>query len=137
MAIKQLLELIGDDIVIAKLKNVQKAGEDTLSSFNKSGGLKLDVDTKPIEDFTGQTIKLKDILHTVAPALKTAGASIGELGAFARLAGGNVALLAAALGGAIIVALAKMREEVARTKGQLDDAFGGRGPGRASLRGAH
>ncbi len=131
MAIKQLLELIGDDIVIAKLKAVGKAGEQTLGSFNKAGGLS--IDAKPIEDFTGKTLKLKDALHTLQPILKTAGLQIGELGAFARLASNNVVLLGIAVAGAVTVGLAKLGENAERAKGQLDDAFGGRGRGQQAL----
>ncbi len=134
MAIKQLIELIGDDIVIAKLGAVQKKGEEALGSFNKQlPELKLGIDPKPIQDFTGHTIKLKDALHTLAPILKVAGLQIGELGAFARLASNNVVLLGVAVAGAVTVGLAKLGENAARAKGQLDDAFGGRGRGQQAL----
>ncbi len=140
MAIKQLIELIGDDIVISKLDAVQKKGEATLASFNKSTGeLKLPsldipkIDAKPIQDFTGHTVKLKDALHTLQPILKTAGLQVGEMGAFARLASNNVVLLGIAVAGAVTVGLAKLGENAARAKGQLDDAFGGRGRGQQAL----
>ncbi len=130
MAIKQLIELIGDDIVLAKLRNLGKEAGQALGAVGTSD---FKLDAKPIEDFTGKTLKLKDALHTLQPILKTAGLQIGELGAFARLASNNVVLLGIAVAGAVTVGLAKLGENAERAKGQLDDAFGGRGRGQQAL----
>jgi hypothetical protein len=102
VAIKQLLQLVGDDIVIAKLDKVQKKGEQTLASFNKSlPDLKVPIDSKPIEEFTGRATKLTDVLKVLKPALAEAGASVGGLGQFARVA--NIGYrLAAALPGVVV-----------------------------------
>ncbi len=125
MAIKQLLELVGDDIVIAKLNAVQKKGEETLASFNKSApDLKVPIDSKPIQEFTGHATKLTDILKVLKPALTEAGASIGGLGQFARVANVGLQGLAAAVAGAVVVKLAQLEETTAQTKNRLSDLFG-------------
>lgn len=125
MAIKQLLELIGDDVVIAKFGKVQKAGTEMMSSINKSSAdLKLNVDAKPLQEFTGHATKLSDILKVLKPALNEAGASVGGLGAFARVAGLGMTGLAAAVGGAVVVKLADLEEATANTKTKLSDLFG-------------
>ncbi len=126
MAIKEVLELVGSDVVIKQLNDVQKAGEQTLAVFNKPlPELKFpEPDTKPTEDMTGHVVKLKDALHTLKPILQAAGVQIGEFGAFARLASGSVIGLATALGGAVVVGLAKLEENAARTRGKLTDLFG-------------
>ena len=73
MAIKQLLELVGDDIVIAKLDKVGKKGEEVLNSLNKTTpDLKLNVDPKPIEEASGHVVKLTEVLHTLRPVLQAA-----------------------------------------------------------------
>ncbi len=134
MAIKQSIELVGDDVVIRKLNNLQKVAADSFGSLNQTlPELKLDVDSKPIQEFTGHSIKLKDAMRALQPVIKAAGGSLGEFGSFARLASGNVVLLGAALAGAVTVGLAKLAENAARAKGELDDAFGGRGRGQQAL----
>jgi hypothetical protein len=49
------VELIGDDIVIIKLKAVSKTGE----VFKQPKDQPNNYDAEPIEDFTGKTLKLK------------------------------------------------------------------------------
>ena len=135
MAIKQLLELIGDDIVIAKLDKVQKKGEETLASFSKSmPDLKVNIpDAKPIEDFGGQTIKLKDALHALRPILQASGIQFSEFGGLARLASTSLLGLAAATTGAVILGFAKLEENAAKAKGELADLFGGQAQGQKAF----
>ena len=81
MAIKEVLELIGSDVVIKQLDAVQKKGEESLATFNKPlPELKFpDIkppDPKPVQEFSGHTIKLKDALHTLRPIMQAAGVQI-------------------------------------------------------------
>ena len=126
MAIKQSIELIGDDIVIRKFQNVQKEGEKAIKSLAKTTlpELKLPIDPKPLQEFTGHATKLTDILKVLKPALNEAGASVGGLGQFARVAGLGMTGLAAAVGGAVVVKLADLEESTASTKNKLTDLFG-------------
>ncbi len=134
MAIKQLLQLIGDDIVIAKLDKVQKKGEQTLTAFNKSlPDLKVPIDSKPIEEFTGRATKLTDVLKVLKPALAEAGASVGGLGQFARVANIGLTGLAAAVTGAVVVKFAELEEAAASTKNKLSDLFGSTAAGEAAF----
>jgi hypothetical protein len=134
VAIKQLLELIGDDIVIAKLKNVQKTGEDVLQSFNKTVP-ELKIDPKPIQEFTGHATKLSDVLKILKPALNEAGVAVGGLGTFGRLANISFAGLAAALTGAVIVKLADLEEAANKTKLSLANLFGSAAAGETAFKG--
>ncbi len=135
MAIKQLLELVGDDIVIAKLGAVQKKGEEVLGSFNKQlPDLKLGIDAKPLQEFTGHATKLSDILKILKPALHEAGVAVGGLGTFGRLASVSFAGLAAALTGAVIVKLADVEESAAKTKASLSDLFGSTAAGEKAFK---
>ena len=126
MAIKQSIELIGDDIVIRKFQNVQKEGEKAINSLAKTTlpELKLAIDPKPLQEFTGHATKLTDILKVLKPALNEAGASVGGLGQFARLANVGLAGLAAAVGGAVVVKLAELETNAESTKLKLSDLFG-------------
>ncbi len=137
MAIKQLIELIGDDIVIAKMRNLAKENEKAIDNINKSSvDLKFTApDAKPIKDFSDQTIKLKDALHALRPILQAAGIQFSEFGALTRLASTSLIGLAAATAGAIVVGLAKLEETIAKTKGTLSDLFGSQRAGEQAFKG--
>ncbi len=141
MAIKEVLELIGDDVVIKKLQNVQKAGEESLAVFNKPlpdlkfpDIPKVPFDPKPVQEFTGHITKLSDVLKILKPALSEAGVAVGGLGSFGRLANISFAGLAAALTGTVIVKLAELEESAARTKVTLGDLFGSTAAGEAAFK---
>ena len=129
MAIKEILELVGDDVVIKKLQNVQKAGEDSLAVFNKPlPDLKFPdappIDSKPVQEFTGHITKLGDLLKILKPALHEAGAAVGGLGTFGRLASTSLVGLGAALTGTVIVKLADLEETATKSTHALGDLFG-------------
>jgi hypothetical protein len=62
MAIKEVLELVGSDVVIKQLDAVQKKGEESLATFNKPlpelkfPEIKLP-DAKAVEDFAGRQLR--------------------------------------------------------------------------------
>jgi hypothetical protein len=73
--------------------------------------------------------RLREALHTLHPILDTAGLGLGNLGAFARVAGAGFGAFGAAIVGSIVVGLAKMAEQADRTGARLkalsgsDNAF--------------
>ncbi len=140
MAIKEVLELVGDDVVIKKLENVKKAGEDAFEFLNKgTPDLKFPEfkppDSKPVQEFSGHITKLGDLLKILKPALSEAGASIGGLGTFGRLASTSLVGLGAALTGAVIVKLADLEETATKSTRALSDLFGSAAAGEAAFKG--
>ncbi len=126
MAIKEFITLEGVQEIEAQLKKLAATGEQSLEQFRKPlPDMKLpDIDAKPIEDATGHVLKLNEAFHALKPILQAAGLQLGEFGAFARVASNSMLAFGVAVSGAVIVGLAKLEENAARTKGQLTDLFG-------------
>jgi hypothetical protein len=138
MAIKEVITLEGAEEVKSQLASINKAGEDSLKQFRDLGsasGAAADPFGKLVDSAknaglefqnTGRhTNTLREALHALHPILQVAGVRMGELGSFARLAGASLPALAAAAGGAIVIALATLEETAKRTQGRLQDLFGG------------
>jgi hypothetical protein len=144
--IKIRIGLEGDAEIKKKLDSVRdvgtKAGEEISKSLNrdvgkKSGDEASSVSTGGLGKAIGAEESLernrvgverfRQAVHTLHPVLDEAGIGIGNLGAFARLAGGGFGALAAAVGGSILVGLAKLRDEAEKTKRELDIIAGGTG----------
>jgi hypothetical protein len=139
MAIKEFITLEGVEAVKAKLAELNTAGENSLNIFRNLGsagaggdGFKTLIDNAKsagIElDNTGRHANvLREAIHALHPILQIAGARMGELGSFARLAGASLPALATAAGGALVIALASLEDAAKRTQGRLQDLFGGSG----------
>jgi hypothetical protein len=136
MAIKEVITLEGVEAVKAKLAELNAAGENSLNIFRDLGaggdGFKTLTDNAKsagleLENTGRHANVLREAIHTLHPILQIAGVRMGELGSFARLAGASLPALAAAAGGAVVIALASLEDAAKRTQGRLQDLFGGSG----------
>jgi hypothetical protein len=119
----------GTDALSGKLKNVGEVGD---SAFKKIKGAIGDVSsggglgnifsqfTSGAEGGEKAAEKLREAIHILHPVLEEAGVSLGNIGAFARLAGAGMGALGVAVGGTVLVALAKLADEADKTKRRLD-----------------
>lgn len=64
--------------------------------------------------------RFRESIHILHPILEEAGLGFGNLGAFARLAGAGFAGLAVAIGGSLLIGLAKIGDEADKAKRRLD-----------------
>jgi hypothetical protein len=63
--------------------------------------------------------RFREVLHTLHPILGAAGLELGNLGAFARVAGAGMGALGVAVVGSVLVGLAKIAEQADRTGARL------------------
>ncbi len=136
MAIKQGIELIGDDIVIRKLTNLKKVASEAFGSLNESlPELKIPIDPKPIEEFTGHTIKLTDAMKVLKPVLQATGTQMKELGSLSRLAANNMVAFGGVVAAGAAVAVVSFSESVALLKQRLADLTGSGDAGAKAFEG--
>lgn len=145
MAIKEIITLEGVEQVKGQLKDLGSTGEKELKKFSDIGKTgdtanpfnKLVEGAKQaglgLQEGSQKVGELREAIHVVNPILEEAGVHLGNLGAFARLAGGGIAGLAIAGIGAAIVALNNLGTSAARTKAALDGLFSNQGQGTQAL----
>ena len=127
------VSLEGADKVSKQLESIGDVGE---KSFNKvkqaADGASLGKVAESSGGFGGKTEesrlaaeRLREVLHTLHPILDQVGLGVGNLGAFARVAGAGFVAFGAAIVGSVVVGLAKMAEEADRAKARLSALAGG------------
>ncbi|MBR0687352.1 hypothetical protein JQ594_15580 [Bradyrhizobium manausense] len=123
--IKQRISLDGAEDVAAKLKRIGDTGQDAFRKLKEYSGpagegisnLSRSLEGEGSAHEIGE--KLRETLHTLHPIIGQAGLELGELGAFARLAGAGLVPLGAALTGTVLIALAKLGDETQKSKARL------------------
>ena len=124
------IALEGDAEVNKKLDAVSQHGEQMSKNLSATSPTSLGSGAGELERGSGGADKLRESIHVLHPILESAGLGLGNLGAFARLAGAGLGALAAAVVGSIVVGLAKLRDEADQTERKLDLlAGGGKGSG--------
>ena len=105
-------------------KKIQQAFNDASNVSGKSGdafgGLKTEESRQGVE-------RLREAIHILHPILDTAGLGLGNLGAFARVAGAGLGALGAAIVGSVVVGLAKLVDEADVAKKKLADLGASKG----------
>jgi hypothetical protein len=117
------LSLEGAEDVSKKLKAAGDVGDEQAKRLKKSFA---DVGTGSSGSNYGKFAQLaegenaahrfREAIHVLHPVLDSAGLGIGNLGAFARLAGAGLGGLAAAIAGSVIIGLAKLGDEAQKAK---------------------
>src|SRR5258706_7000194 len=123
--VSKQLESIGD-IGEKSFKKVKQAA-DGASNIGKSGGEAFGGFVGKTEESRLAAERLREVLHTLHPILDSAGLGLGNLGAFARVAGAGFVAFGAAIVGSAIVGLARLADQAAETKKRLDDLSPGHG----------
>lgn len=143
MAIKILITLEGSEQVKTALDGMAQSGEAFMQQFQ---GLS---DKAPLAEFSSKLAEAKpaiesttqithgfaESLRVVIPALRLAGVEVGNFAGFSRLASVGLGGLAAAVTGAVVIALANLEDAARRTKGTLDDLFGSKNLGGEAFKG--
>jgi hypothetical protein len=120
--------LEGDADIKRKLDNInahgEKFGKDISKSLNQAVGTnpalgKAFGAEEGVEKSREAVERFREVLHTLHPILDEAGLGLGNLGAFARVAGAGMGALAAAVVGSLLVGLAKVAEQADRTGARL------------------
>jgi hypothetical protein len=125
------ISLEGADDVAKKLKNIGDTGsdafkkvkqytDDSASGIGKAGTAFAALEGKT-EGGRLASERFREAIHTLHPVLETAGLGLGNLGAFARVAGAGMGALGAAIAGSVIVGLAKLGDEALVAKKRLSD----------------
>jgi hypothetical protein len=133
MAIKEFVSLEGVDEVLARYKELQAGGEATAAAISDIGQgegfapvtVNIQQASQALAEHGRSVSSVSEAYHILAPLLRAAGASMSELRGFAILARGELGALAFAVGGALILALAKLEDNAKRSQGALTDLFGG------------
>lgn len=118
----------------AALKRLQQAASGLTPAFNDAGqGAdtfrgKMSLGTQIMEGF-------KNTLATARPALQQYGSNLGGVGAIAASTRAGIVGLAAAIAGALVVALAKAAEEATRTRQRLGEILQNRQLGTNAFKG--
>lgn len=143
MAIKELITLEGVEEVKKSLADLGKSGEQFLSQVRestagaadplKSLSTGLESTAQSTEAATGATDRFREGLHLLHPILQAAGVQMSEFTAFSRAAGVGIVGLAAAIGGAVAVALANLEDTAKKTQGTLEDLFGSKALGQQAF----
>ncbi len=135
--------LEGDAEIKKKLDNIndhgKKFGQDISKSLNQAVGTnpalgKAFGAEEGVERGRVAAERLREVIHTLHPILDSAGLGLGNLGAFARVAGAGMGFLGAAIVGSVLVGLAKIGDEADKAKRRLDlltSAGKGGGPSQA------
>jgi hypothetical protein len=129
--IKIRIGLEGDAEIKRKLDQVRdsgkKSGEEISKAFQAQSistgpalGRAIDVEQSFERNRVGAE-RLREAIHAAHPILDQAGIDIVGLGGYARLAGAGFVALAGTITGAVLVALAKMGEEIAKRKQDLSE----------------
>jgi hypothetical protein len=120
------ISLEGSEDVAKKLKAAGDAGEASgrrlKQAFSEAGGSSgsgLGKFSAEAEEGEGGAHRLREALHVLHPVLEEAGLGLGNLGAFARLAGAGFGALGAAVLGSLVVGLAKVGEESDKARARL------------------
>jgi hypothetical protein len=125
------LSLEGAEDVSKKLKAAGDVGDEQAKRLKQSFGdvAAGNAGSHGFEAEAGESgaHRLREALHVLHPILDEAGLGLGNLGAFARLAGAGFGALTAAIVGSVVVGLAKLADQAAATKKQLDDLSSGHG----------
>jgi hypothetical protein len=113
--VSKQLESIGDigEKSFKRVKAAADGGGNVGSAFGDLGG--------KTEQSRVAAERLREAVHTLRPVLDEAGLGLGNLGAFARVAGAGMGALAIAVVGAVVVAFAKMGDEAIVAKKRLGD----------------
>lgn len=126
--IKIRIGLEGDADIKKKLDNIsdhgRKFGQDISKSINQAVGTnpalgKAFGAEEGIERSREAAERFREVLHTLHPILGAAGLELGNLGAFARVAGAGMGALGVAVVGSLLVGLAKIAEQADRTGARL------------------
>lgn len=143
MAIKELITLEGVEQVKKSLDDLGKSGEQFLSQVRESTAgaadplknlsVGLEETAKSTETAKSATDGFRDGLHLLHPVLQAAGIQVSEFTGFARAAGVGLAGLAAAIAGAVVVALANLEDTAKKTQGTLEDLFGSKALGQQAF----
>src|SRR5258706_15080728 len=120
--VSKQLESIGD-IGEKSFKKVKQAA-DGANNIGKSGGEAFGGFVGKTEESRLAAERLREGIHTLHPILDSAGLGLGNLGAFARVAGAGFGALAAAIVGSVIIGLSKLADERAAAKQRLSDLTG-------------
>lgn len=107
-------------------KRIKQSFEDASSGADKAGNSFGGLGGKT-EESRAAAERLREVLHTLHPILDQVGLGIGNLGAFARVAGAGFVAFGAAIIGSAIVGLARLADQAATTKKRLDDLSPGQG----------
>jgi len=106
----------------SKLKRIGEAGKNAFKELNDSidsVGSHSGVLASIFGESESAAEKFKETIHIAHPILEEAGVSLGNLGAFARLAGAGMGALGTAVVGTVLVGLAKVAEAAERTGARL------------------
>lgn len=144
MAIKELITLEGVEEVERSLKQLGTSGEAALAEFRNLSGQGTQDALQPVAESAARasaalhetesaTQRFREALHLLHPILQTAGIQFGEFRALSSAAGVGIAGLAVAITGAAIVALGKLEESLAATRGRLADLFGSQSAGQTAF----
>lgn len=139
MAVKVVITLEGVEEVKKGLADVTQAGAKSAQAISGLNTTEVNaalanlgiVSGRAAEGVRGLTVEAKNLRQAkflLKPILEQVGISVGGLGAFAAAARLGILGLAAAAGGATLVALAKYSDNLEKAKRQLD-AFGSGKPG--------
>ncbi len=131
MAIKQEISLEGVEEFLHQLERVTQGGEETVTKFRELGGENFFVPISEgaksasgaLGEHTRSVAGVTEAYHILVPLLETAGVHISDLRGFALLARAGLEGLGLAVGGALLLGLAKIEDAATRTQRQLEDLF--------------
>lgn len=139
MAVKILITLEGAEQINTALQDLTKRGEDFMQTFQGLGQGATALENvsvqmqnvaenagKGLDQATEATHTFTEGIRILIPVMRAAGVEVANFSGFARLASIGLGGLAAAVSGAVIVALASLEEQAARTQALLSGLFGSR-----------
>jgi hypothetical protein len=143
MAIKEFVSLEGVDEVLSRYKELKTGGESTAQAISDIGGgageglapvtVNIQQARAAMGAAEGSTRSLTEAMRVLRPALQEAGLAMGNMRELSVLARAGIEGLAIALTGAALIALAKLADQAAITKGKLGDLLGSQAAGATAF----
>jgi hypothetical protein len=129
------ITLEGVEDIKAKLASLGVTGEKAMQQIRAAGGALsgggLGGAGDQLQKLGLRTLEAKsaadafrEAIHIAHPVLEEAGLGLGNLGAFARLAGAGLGAVAATAAAAAIIGLAKLGDQAKKTKELIDQVYG-------------